>query len=224
MRLKQCLLSVLVLLGLSSNANAEFISTDWLVEGDSRSVLDTSTGFEWLKLDETKGKSINYVNALTGVGQQYEGWTVAQSNDVRDLMVNALGDSYGVQCTGLCASYENHMNVMGKWDVGSAIVSRGWSLAEDNNAEAALSGVIYNVSNGSYFSNVVSAGGYSREQTSEWLGVYFMSAGGTTFSSQNDPSINVAGYSRHASVPEPTSLVLFSLALTGLLYKRRKKV
>lgn len=64
----------------------KFVETDWVSERDTRSTLDSSTGIEWLDLNETKGLSINAVMArLSG---DLKGWRLPTATEVDQMLSN----------------------------------------------------------------------------------------------------------------------------------------
>lgn len=66
----------------SGSASAEFIHSDVYVAGDSKAVLDTDTGLEWMKLSETKGTTINsHMN-------RDDGWRLATQVEVAQYIYN----------------------------------------------------------------------------------------------------------------------------------------
>ena len=67
----------------SVSANAEFIDTDWLVDNDSKSTLDSLTGIEWLKTNETQGMS--YSNVVNQLGTTYVGWRLPTKAEIDTL-------------------------------------------------------------------------------------------------------------------------------------------
>lgn len=58
----------MLLAGLSTNANAEFVAGDYLSANNSSVTLESTTGLEWLNLTLTVNKSINDVSALIDSG------------------------------------------------------------------------------------------------------------------------------------------------------------
>jgi hypothetical protein len=53
------------------------------------SVLDTNTGLEWLKMDETKGRSAYQIAILGAEGFYADGWVHATVDQIETLFINA---------------------------------------------------------------------------------------------------------------------------------------
>lgn len=52
---------------------------------------DVDAGLDWLDLTATKGLSFNYVSSQLGAGGAFEGWTVADGNQIASLFQAAGG-------------------------------------------------------------------------------------------------------------------------------------
>ena len=76
--------SAVFALALSSSANAALIDN-----GDI--TTDTISGFEWLDVTLTAGKSYDYVSSQFGAGGQFEGWRYASSAELSGFFDSAGG-------------------------------------------------------------------------------------------------------------------------------------
>lgn len=79
---KVTLISIFALSSIS--ANAALVATDWLADNDSKATLDTDTGIEWLKLDNTDYKSIMQVQS--DLDTTYQGWRLPNESEVLAYM------------------------------------------------------------------------------------------------------------------------------------------
>lgn len=222
---------VIPLLALSLSSNAAFINTDWKVAGDAQAVLHEETGIEWLNVTHTMGMSIDEVTGE--MNGQFSGWrlpSIAEINEMYSDFFNIHG-----QLSDTAVNYVG---------VPEAVASQYISLF----GETYSSGDHYSIVNhlgsveGYTYQSYVRYGGSdilygNREYGSNTagsaynVGVFLVSDGGTTLSSQNDPSLNQnnpnyaeAGAGPGAtSVPEPTSLAILGAGLMGFAFSRRKK-
>lgn len=83
-----------VLLGASFSSSASFVHTDYLVEGDQKASLDTSTGIEWLKLPNTSGMSLDEIMQATSRNGELRGWRLPSDEEVTDLMSKLYRNDY----------------------------------------------------------------------------------------------------------------------------------
>ena len=82
----------LALLGLSvSSVNAAVMSADYRVSGDGSITIDTVSGYEWLDLTLSTGRSFNDVSNEFGAGGDFEGWRYASPSEVGDFFSSAGG-------------------------------------------------------------------------------------------------------------------------------------
>jgi len=163
-----------------------FIETDWKNSGDKKVTLDTSTGLEWLDFTETAG--LPYNTTIPGfrkpTSQEID--TLLEHFFPIILSVEPVNGNYNA------ISHEDQDGVLAesaKWHSLFGTTETGFSagLVKENGhgkyIGVNLSGYIitHHTSNSvDHFLN----GGYNP-------GVMFVSDGGATLSSINDPSINV---------------------------------
>jgi hypothetical protein len=222
---KIALASVLALSSVA--ANAELISTDLLVDGDSRATLDTVSGLEWLDSIYTLGKSVTDVQML--LETTYEGWRLPTSDEVKTLFTNNL--SY---VNSDDVNYDIWIKSSINLQESESFVSKmGWTT----HTESVHSRESLFVNNGSVWrANVTSQplSGYSNAFLGNYtndlnikqynLSIFLVSDGGTTLSSINDPTLNINNANapiNNASVPIPATLGLLGLAMTGMSFRRK---
>lgn len=221
---------------LSSAAQADFVSTDWKNQGDGLATLDTTTGLEWLRLTETKNLSIQTI--LDQMDTTYAGWRFATFDEVRSIHTSIWG---------LTPSD----NSSGNWNWGSfsptltlaeQIFGRTYYYSDDQYGTA---GLVYDTDLNSvryqstgrapyygnpsvYFSQLRHSSSYTTSYSSNTIGVFLVSDGGTTLSSINDPSLNINNPNAPVNaapteVNAPSAFSLSALMLCGFAAYRRKK-
>jgi hypothetical protein len=199
----------------SSMAQAELISTDWKVEGDGYSTLDTTSGKEWLDLTLTSGMTYNQVAEQLGEGGQFDGWRLPTEEEVHYLIDNSIIDDgviqYADYSTNSSSTYTSlFLNALGSY-IG---------LHEELDSDfVGFSGIYTSMaltykSRNEYSKNVaVTYYGMS-------AGVYLVSDGGMTLGSTTDPIIS--GYQGVSSVNAPLAFGAIGLILAGAGLRRRK--
>lgn len=88
MSFKPLIVSLMIM--TATTVNAELVSADWQAVNDNKIVLDTDTGIEWLKLSETEGVFPSDFTTLSDSGGIYEGWTIANSDQITAFFYNAF--------------------------------------------------------------------------------------------------------------------------------------
>jgi len=200
-----------------SSASAALVKTDWKNAGDNLAVLDSTTGVEWLNFSATKGMAYDNVVQLFDAGDQFAGWRVPTVVEVRD-MVNILS-TRGIYATGNAASWQKDIftGAMGISGTPNGWYSAGWYQKDNGLVDVVglLGNTFYNV--GSVIVNHDTYRGTGYPDLSTWL----VSDGGTTLSSLNDPTLNIANENA------PINNVPLTGALTGLfllgMYRSRKQ-
>lgn len=211
---------------LSSQAQASFVHTDWKTEGDSRATLDTSTGIEWLKLNETSaGSSKTYLTVLSQLDTTYLGWRFPTEAELGLMFRNLLGAPYGfaedqtlvnqsITISGAAKTLMHTYFGTNYGGTGSVGVSYGWFQREDGNGWGGA---------GRWDSgfNIVKELNQSRSYT----GVYLVNDGGVTLSSVQDPTLNINNPNAPVNVADvstPLGSTLFAaLFLVGMRVRRQ---
>lgn len=239
MRLKNTLLATALLLSVTT-AQAALVETDWNNAGDGLATLDTDTGIEWLDLTQTLGLTINQTEGL--LSSTFDGWRLPTRAEVTQMMVIALpsqaawveasllqpnGSYQSLTDPTVGSEVNNFIAFFGAtYDWASATGSVGMVKNDPGQAFSVIhSGVQDRHSDGAkrLWSNDDLVNDYDWYASS--FGVYLVSDGGTTLSSQLDPSLN----SNNANAPttdvsSPALLGLIGLGLLGFASRRRPSV
>jgi hypothetical protein len=225
-RLKTTILAATLLLSTTS-VQAGFVHTDWKANGDQKATLHEETGIEWLKLDSTVGLSINQTESL--LATTYDGWRLPTGDEVELMISDMLAPLF---FDGGQTSYDSGS----QYDVYGSIWLQWMSIAINGSGHhfshgfyfdetTLLSGVeqTYTNSRTGIYHNWVMSASTDRDTALERVSVFLVSDGGTTLSSQLDPSINANNI--NAPVADvstaPTTLGLMGLALLGFTVRRR---
>jgi hypothetical protein len=239
-------LAVLVLCMGSLSAHADVVQMDWLSAGDNKGFLDERTGLEWLDLNVTEAMSVDTVLAQTGVGGTYEGWRMADKAEVYSLFDTLAASSlYRLGPTSTAATVANSGS-SSAWSRTIAMVYvMGYTHTQNNLTKTA--GVFQNPdSNGGYsvgqvytsrgtssynsylywdqYTNLFDDGSWSSATALGDIGIYLVSDGGTTLSSQSDPTLNSNNPNapiNDVSVMAPAYFSFGFLALAGGLLRRK---
>jgi hypothetical protein len=212
---------------LSAGASADFVHTDWQTANDGQVTLDTDTGIEWLKINNTVSQSINSVSGQMGSGGVYEGWRLPTQAEVRAYMSDLTGRAYGPG-----GRYDESLSVAERAaafvGVTRAEIYRTYSygLHLMDNGQAAMSGA-YIDREGTVYYSYSQLGGYNNDFSHELYGVFLVSDGGASYSSLQDPSMN-ANNPRSASygmsdVSAPAALGGIALLALGGLRRRASR-
>lgn len=224
--------ALLLTLSLGGQAQAALVNTDWKTAGDSKATLDTETGIEWLKLDNTKG----YTFSKWFSGQytvELAGWrlpTVAEIQKViQDYFPGMTPTAQNAYDASRATAWFNAFGITDP--AGARSGAMGYALS-DNGWQIYQFGQAWNYGtfwNGIYWNDVSSESLYN--STSIYTGMYLVSDGGTTLSSINDPMQNVKNPNAPINnMPDPTpdpsdvpAPLLGAFAAMLLLFCGRKK-
>jgi hypothetical protein len=214
MKLLKTTLAVLAL-SVAGAANAGFVHTDWNVEGDAQATLHEETGIEWLKLNNTGGMSINQVSA----DNSYEGWRFPTDAEMSEMILGLVGDIDYIVSTNGSSSGESP-----EYYAAAQTWIDAFSVTKSNptvTTSWGLHGTSF--SGGRTFSNgdgliYKSYSNYTPDHSHIAWGVFLVSDGGTTLSSQQDPSINANNAINNVPVALASLLPLF-----GLAFARRRR-
>jgi hypothetical protein len=236
MQLKSILVAATLLLSISS-VQANMVFTDWDTEGDAKSTLDTDTGLEWLRVTETNGMSMDQVTAK--LGTTFAGWRLPTASEVQTYLVNMIGvpytrygstyvysplegsqynrqfsDNYNSPWRQYANAFDNHIGVWDRsgYNYGFYINDDGLQVQAGSNRYSSGVNIRFNYR----FSNFTSDYQHGDH------GVFLVSDGGTTLSSQQDPSINANNAAAPINnVSAPALLGLMGLGLFGFAARRR---
>jgi hypothetical protein len=176
---------------VSQIAHADLVATDWSQSGDSKATLDTDTGLEWLDLSSTAGLSYNQV--MSDIN--FDGWRIPTFDEVITLAIGAFSNYFALPVTSIQngAYYtQNKSNSSGTYQFISLL---GTTIGNGN------SGYYIDQNNGNGYTLGVGRGSSSTRLTINTLrlvdydyrsgsvGMFLVSDGGTTLSSQLDPSL-----------------------------------
>ena len=218
---------------VSSVANAKFVETDWLADGDALATLDTESGLEWLDLSETVNHSISSVDAQTGVGGLYEGWRLPTYDEIQFLMQEGLFEGLFVT-SGMQQSSANQTAVSEFYRLHGYTRDdsnpRSYGMYVHDNGEVRMFGAAEDDIIAINHDHAVypNAGPYNYAHPLH--GVWLVSDGGVTLSSSNNARINDPVYWENGGTLDATNvsvtslgvLSISSLLLLGLRGARRK--
>lgn len=227
---KNTLVAATLLLSITS-AQAALVESNWKNTSDALATLDTETGIEWLDLTNTRGQSINGIEDLMGQGGRFEGWRVATSTEVIQMIAKVFVSQPLI--TDQDPGNYNFNDITTNLDVRRFTQKFGvtyaqnnsdrihirnytWGLYKDDSGQVFFSGVYDTLNNydvGLYLNRSQTADYHSTKHA-----VYLVSDGGTTLSSQLDPSINNVSAT---NVSAPALLGWMSLGLFGFAARRR---
>jgi hypothetical protein len=241
--------SLLGLLLLSNAAQAELVAGDWLSEGDSQVTIDTDTGIEWLKLNNTSGMSVNQVIAELGRDGDFEGWRLPTSEEVQALIETVLPThTWNDASTTTHYSYKGYgqksstdyaktwIEVLGYTNetptpttANWAIETHSYGLHVEDDGGVAMTGVLWQQSHNrgnDYYTTLLFDDWVNSNFDMDWtngnrLGVFLVSDGGVTLSSINDPSININNPNSPAKVSTP--FAFGTILVIGMASVRRRK-
>jgi hypothetical protein len=226
MKLKCTLIAATLLLSITS-AQAAFVHKDWKVSGDARATLHEETGIEWLKLDNTSNRSMNEISTDAA----FTGWRLPTRGEVNTLIGDMLSplafnsgpDTYSGSGSPLYTGYVNTWQEFMSISQTGAQQIRSFGFHTDGSGGTLMTGARKGASVDSYnIYNDLFEFAYSPSYKDINYSVFLVSDGGTTLSSQNNPSINANNANAPINdVPAPALLGLMGLGLFGFAARRR---
>jgi hypothetical protein len=211
-------------------AQAGFVHSDYLVASDERATLHEETGLEWLKMSETNYLSLADVRNELGPGGNFEGWRLPTQNEV-DTFVRSFFSDFDFDANSNYSFTYDGVNEASKQAdefVTYSGVAREHSIyrwafgfSEDESGKVSLSGFYKNGSTGYAYSRF-SHSAYSETYKSNGQGIFLVSDGGLTLSSQADPSRNINN--PDAPVNSVPAMAIGGLALIGMGLRRKSRV
>jgi hypothetical protein len=213
------------LMTMAGASQAELAHADYY-SGDQMVTVDSETGLAWMKLDMTQAYNLNTIESAFAEGEDFEGWTVATSDQVKNLWdgffdvgtynknassINFIGPTFGVEIA--------EFNAFKEFIGGGAWGSAGYTYSvgeffqdEDSSAVGATGAAGFVATDGGFGSY------YSPEVTQKYsftdltTGVYIV----------KDASLVSVSGNYALNVPVGGAVVA-SLGLIGLAGMRRRK-
>lgn len=222
-----------------SSAHAGFLTTDWLIVGDSKSVLHEETGIEWMRYSETQGLSIDSVELATQKGGVYYGWrlptymeVIAMFSEFKDPFLSSgwVGGTSNSMSTGhIYNNFEQARvkmaSVFGGYYLNHATLGYRWITSfKYKNEEGVVVKLGYEKARHprSYSSGINGyldyAGNFSSNDA-----VFLVNDGGVTLSSKEQPSLNANNENSPYSVSAPFSIGSLIFGSVFLLTRRISK-
>jgi MYXO-CTERM domain-containing protein len=214
----------------ASLANAGFVDTDRYTTGDKRAFLHEETGLEWLNLDETVGKSIDTVSSL--LNSTYDGWRFATDDEVELLVQSAFAPySFNSGVTSISGTNDvvlhaytsSWINLVSKTGAASNLWDYGNGFYTKNNGTVVTVEVISRVTHSLDRVTEDATGGFTTSTSYRNTGVFLVSDGGTTLSSQLDPSLNINNPNSPASSNVSSPALLGLLGFGALVFGARRR-
>jgi len=194
-----------------------------IIDTNNDSFIDATTGIEWMDFGINNSHSYNYVASQLATGGEYDGWKIANKEQVFEMWSSAfLG-------LGAYESIENNASKFsdGRTVIGSVlrqtfeIMGHNAILNESTDNESIIGHALYNGTDGLSFINTAAFTG----------AVIDLTNGDVAFANDNINVTHLADFQsdewstmliRSVDVPEPSTLAIFALGLIGLGLRRRK--
>jgi MYXO-CTERM domain-containing protein len=221
---------------LTQQVNAELVASDWALENDRKVLLDTDTGIEWLKLSTTVGQTDAQITAGMASGGIYEGFRAATASEVQTLALtfdpNVTTNSWysgtrSADRAGFDAG-QSWITLMGQTSFDNTYIVSFYeyltaSIGRIHNTTNSHTGSIRRTTSVSTSKSMTShLAYYSNPAKRDVSGVFLVSDGGATYSSQLDPSLNINNPNAPVSnVSGPAFLGLFGFGALALGVRRR---
>jgi hypothetical protein len=239
MKFKIIVIATVLLLSVTS-AQADMQLTDWKVTGDEKASLDTETGIEWLHVSETEG--MGAIEVISLLDTTYAGWRLPTADEVSVYFMHMLPSlAVPIGSTPYVKQYSEGngypapdyittlQTYMGK--TGVSIGRTRWNYGmyyEDgtgNNSDLKAAGYTFGSSSSGFSINIYvesdyEGGNYDKIGHVDY-GVFLVSDGGTTLSSQLDPSINSNNVNHVTADVSAPALLGLGLGLFGFAARRR---
>jgi hypothetical protein len=105
---------------IASVSKANLSNSDWVTAGDNQILNDSSTGLQWLGLDETAGLSYTQVASQLGSGGTYDGFAFATVSQIDALFADAGIPNVDAGFEGTSANLPGVTSLLGLWNANLA--------------------------------------------------------------------------------------------------------
>jgi len=224
-------LIIINLVFISTFANAGIITNT-----NNDSFIDETTGIEWMDFGINNHYTFNEVSSLLGKGNEYDGWRLATEKEALDLWYNAFQDHlsyfhhnyrrdglyndfyiHGGRLNGTYTYDEDPKPYFSPWDeefdaMGFNTLTGEGTVNQRKVAQGLFINDIGNTSTLRYI-NITHDNDY--DLVSAW--------GAFHKNTELKDSVDIAISTMLIKVPEPSTLVIFSLGLMALASRRMKK-
>jgi hypothetical protein len=198
-----------LVLSVSGFANAGLINSDYLNLNDNLAVHDDVQNLTWLDLSVSSGWTNNTWSSLI---QQNSGWRLALNSEIESLFNQAFPTFYNIYPantnyvdatdSGLVANFNDFQNLFGVHSFLSNSITNTYGRYIDEDGIHRLMGV----------------SGWNNTNR-----IWGLEASSTYSLSSNDGMGIYLVREDAESVPEPSTLAIFALAIMGLASRRFKK-
>ncbi len=207
--MKKLIIGVL-LFGFTTSANAIF--TD-----NTTYLSDSVSGLDWLDVTATQGLSFNTVSAEFGVGGLYEGWRYATSLEFDNLVTNWTGTT----SSGNLYAYRYFSEASDTID--NLIATLGNTNTANTSNDPSLTNYSYGLTadaatGGKATLAILTDYDERTQQLQDYANARYFSALPDEAKPNFGPFLV-----RQTSVPEGTSIILFTIGLLGLFGVARRK-
>ena len=227
---------------LPISAHAGFVTVDWQSVGDKSATLHEETGKEWLDLSLTDGMSISNVMSQLGEGGTFAGWRLPTFDEVMELIegystydftdTTATISSGSSTWTTRATGWINLFGITVRPVDSSNGITHSLGLFLDASGVVQRGGASLRNSFGNktgYFYGGDDLATFTDNSASATYGVFLVSDGGVTLSSQQNPELNINNPDAPINNQTPTDVTSpLAAGSLGLLllsaFRRRKKV
>jgi len=198
------------------------IANAGIIDTDSESFIDTQSGLEWMDFGINNIDSYNFVSSNLGSGQKYNGWRVASSEDVTNLLINAFF-GFGNTETGNVGGWDIVTHAYNNNSTGSNI-EHIFDFMGFNRAVFSSNLFSHNLSRGLF---ETSSGGLRELILADYpntLNADIVGISTIPISKLHFKSSDYLGFSTMLikKVPEPSTVILFMITLFFLLIKKNR--
>lgn len=216
------------LLGLSLSASAGII-----IGTDSDSFIDDVTSLEWMKFGINSSDTYDFVASQLGTGQAYDGWRIATKDEVYNMYSNTF--------LTLSADYINPLDSVGRSTVidgqnkSTSVLDSIFEIMGYNTLrrqgtpfEIRWASGLFEGSDGlSLFKTYDLVGSFEKRFSGDQVSFYdhanFDYLSNSTSAEYSTMLIKSTSSGDITSVPEPSTIAIFTLAIFGLASRKFSK-